>query len=888
DGGSPITSYEYRDEVDGRMGDWTDTGSTATSLTMAADIGTAIAYEVRTRNAVGPGASMKSNSVTPMNPVVDPVPPGAPTDVTAAAGDGTVTLTWTAPADNGGAAILRYEYISRVDGRADEEWMSTGSTATTVTVDADNGTAIAYDVRAVNSAGGGAAARSNTVTPMAALTAPGVPRNLTAVAGDTEVVLDWDAPNSGGAPSGYDYRVTGSGVSGEWTNTTATRATVTGLTNDTEYTFYVRAVNSAGMSGEVSEEATPMAPPPGVQVTVKEVKTSTTNVPESGGLEVTVVANVPAGTKGSDDKVAPIAMRRVMVEFPTDDTSIKAGENADDGELTPLGDLLWEKITRTEKDSTQEFKFRVAVGQDLDAEDEKFQVEVSIDGASMKSKVITIDDAQEQTYELSLPSDAKGAVKEGGSETLTLAAKPERTIDIGFTLALNPNDPTKYTLGATSGTFGTDSASTTISAKADGNRDDDTVTVTAYMSGTLGNNVEIDSLDITVTDINALPMVKAEVVDSDGKAVSPQPESVAEGGSLKVKLTVVDKDGKAAKAAEKLSISLMPTGTADGQDYRLSTHPIEIAKDKESSAVVDLMVTEDSDVGDETLMFTAVVSGDSKIGTEKKEVPGVLSLMITDGTEKLVWANSQAEVEAAIYAAKNAGAGDDMTLTEGEMIEVMGNALFSKAEGVTLSYTAESSMGSVASAAVNGAAVTITAMSEGTTEITITAHASRPSGVMILDQTDPGMASIMFPVEVGLEALAITLTGPEDMNLAEGMSAMVTATANRPVSADTTVMLMRDRSKSTAGDADYSADAITISAGVSSGTTMVMAVEDGVAEDMEELVLYGMTEGMAGEVTGEVKLYLWDATVPALPIIAQLLLGGLLAVGGIRRYRRRS
>ncbi|MCY4668608.1 MAG: fibronectin type III domain-containing protein, partial [Rhodococcus sp.] len=41
DGGSPITSYEYRDEVDGRMGDWTDTGSTATSLTMAADIGTA-------------------------------------------------------------------------------------------------------------------------------------------------------------------------------------------------------------------------------------------------------------------------------------------------------------------------------------------------------------------------------------------------------------------------------------------------------------------------------------------------------------------------------------------------------------------------------------------------------------------------------------------------------------------------------------------------------------------------------------------------------------------------------------------------------------------------------------------------------------------------------
>ena len=72
-----------------------------------------------------------------------------------------------------------------------------------------------------------------------------------------------------------------------------------------------------------------------------------------------------------------------------------------------------------------------------------------------------------------------------------------------------------------------------------------------------------------------------------------------------------------------------------------------------------------------------------------------------------------------------------------------------------------------------------------------------------------------------------------------------------------------------------------------SGTTMVMAVEDNMAEDMEELVLYGMAADNAGEVTGEVKLYLWDAAVPALPIIAQLLLAALLGLGGYRRYRRR-
>ena len=37
----------------------------------------------------------------------------------------------------------------------------------------------------------------------------------------------------------------------------------------------------------------------------------------------------------------------------------------------------------------------------------------------------------------------------------------------------------------------------------------------------------------------------------------------------------------------------------------------------------------------------------------------------------------------------------------------------------------------------------------------------------------------------------------------------------------------------------------------------------------EELVVYGMAECMAGEVTGEVKLDLWNATVPALPVIAR-------------------
>ena len=91
----------------------------------------------------------------------------------------------------------------------------------------------------------------------------------------------------------------------------------------------------------------------------------------------------------------------------------------------------------------------------------------------------------------------------------------------------------------------------------------------------------------------------------------------------------------------------------------------------------------------------------------------------------------------------------------------------------------------------------------------------------IYDAKEKGEASVMFPLEVGLEALGIMLSGPEDMDLVEGMSAEVTATANRAVTADTVVMLMRDRAMSSASDDDYTADPITIKAGETTGTIMV-------------------------------------------------------------------
>ena len=882
-GGAAIERYDY--EVNGS---WTPSpnGSALSVMVGGLTNGTLYTFRVRAVNSAGEGEPSMSVQATPLGR------PGMPQSLVPRAGDGQVTLSWTAPATGG--APTGYEVRSSVDGRS-SDWAPAASMTGHTVMGLTNGTEYTFEVRATNDAGPGPAA-STTATPTAAPTAPGVPQSLTASAGDGRVTLSWTAPATGSAPTAYDYRVIGAGVEGGWRytdNGTGTEQTVSDLTNGTEYTFEVRAWHGALASAAASVKARPMAPDPGAQVTVKEVQAAT-SVAESGGLDVTVVATVPAGTKGADDKVAPIAMRTVNVRFLVVDDAIAARDRAEPEDTTLLGSRTsttysWEKITRTDKDSEQTFKFRVAIGQDLDAEDEQFRVEVTINGDPQKSKVVTIDDAEEQKFVLTLTSDhkEKNTIEEGDSGTLKLEADPDKTVSLPIELVLTPADASKYTLNPTSATLAAKgSVTSTVSAEADGDREEDTITVTAYTSGTLGNDVMLAELEITVADINALPAVEAMIVDDKGKALDPQPESVMEGETVEVMLTVVDKDGKALAAPEDLSVSLMPS-SGSSADYRLSTHPIMIEKGKKSSAAVELMLEMDDDIGMEMLVFDASVAGDAKIGTDTRAVNNVLSLAIEDGTQKLVYAKTEEEVQAAIYAAKEAGAGDDMTFTPGEMIEVIGNDLFSAAEGVTLTYTAESDMTGVASTSVGGGKVMVTAVGEGMAHITITAHASMPSGAKPLPQTDPREASVIFPVEVGLEALSIMLSGPEDMNVAEGMSAMVTATANRAATEDVTVMLMRDREMSSAGDADFMAEPIVIEAGEMMGSTMVMAVEDNMMEDMEELVLYGMTEGMAGEVTGEVKLYLWDAAVPALPVIAQLLLAAFLAVGGYRRYRRR-
>ncbi|HHV75517.1 MAG TPA: hypothetical protein GXX41_12965, partial [Thermoanaerobacterium sp.] len=91
------------------------------------------------------------------------------------------------------------------------------------------------------------------------VTAPTAPQSFAAAPGDGQVALSWAAPASNGGSAISRYEVSGDSGSTWVTANTSTTHTFTGLTNDTEYFFKVRAVNSVGNGAEASVLATPAA-----------------------------------------------------------------------------------------------------------------------------------------------------------------------------------------------------------------------------------------------------------------------------------------------------------------------------------------------------------------------------------------------------------------------------------------------------------------------------------------------------------------------------------------------------------------------------------------------------------------------------------------------------
>ena len=249
-GGSPISDYvvQYSNNSGTSWTPFTHTVSTATSATVTGlTNGTSYLFRTAAVTGAGTGAfSAPSSSVMPVGGA------GAVTGLAGTAGNGQVALSWVAPLSNGGSTITFYRVRYSVNSGATwTKFADVPSTATSVTVTGlINGTGYLFQVAAVNGAGIGTYAQSTVLTPR---TVAGGVTGLAGTAGNGQVTLAWVAPISNGGSAISDYRVEYSSNSGtSWTTfvhvaSTATSATVTGLTNGTNYLFRVAAINAAGL-----------------------------------------------------------------------------------------------------------------------------------------------------------------------------------------------------------------------------------------------------------------------------------------------------------------------------------------------------------------------------------------------------------------------------------------------------------------------------------------------------------------------------------------------------------------------------------------------------------------------------------------------------------------
>jgi|GEM_PF-2826409 len=275
DGGSPIISFTATSVPGG----FTASGLAPLTVTGLAN-NTAYTFTVTATNAVGTGpASTASTSVTTLNV------PGAPTAASAVAGVQQATVSFTAPASNGGSAITSYTATSAPGG-----FTATGvSSPLTVTGLAD-GTAYTFTVTATNAVGTGPASTPSTsvTTPFVAVV-PGAPTAVNAVAGIRQAVVSFTSPAFDGGSPIISYTATS--VPGGFTATGLAPLTVTGLANNTTYTFTVTATNAVG---------TGPASTPSTGVTTLNVPGAPTAASAVAGIrQATVSFTAPASNGGN-------------------------------------------------------------------------------------------------------------------------------------------------------------------------------------------------------------------------------------------------------------------------------------------------------------------------------------------------------------------------------------------------------------------------------------------------------------------------------------------------------------------------------------------------------------------------------------------------------------
>ncbi len=433
-----------------------------------------------------------------------------------------------------------------------------------------------------------------------------------------------------------------------------------------------------------------------------------------------------------------------------------------------------------------------------DAEDELFELTIPATGAVTvtnttgtttasratgdRDVVVKIDDAQEQAYVINFPGDNDMTINEGMMAALELEAVPDRTVNLPFNVTLtSPNDVSDYWLDANpiaisqnyqltvagqtrpaadGGGTSDGTQPFTVHASSDdmndGDRVDDTVTVTARTTNLVGNQEPLQTFELDVIDQHKLPAItitRIQIPNPPPATGMQTVTSIPEGTVGTVTLTA-DRSPSTVPDTETVTVTLSHAtdeSTADTRDYTLGSPRVVIAGDATDdmkTATFTVNVDADEDIGEESLVLQATVAGLAANGPNPDDPYNLDEIDFTDTTNAQISAKSYADIMKAIEDAREDGAGSNGLWEPGETLTLEASDLF------TYATTANVVLGNVVvdDPAILGAAttndmVTVTAMGDGESPISITGTVVSHSSLEVTQATS-NVATVKFPITV--------------------------------------------------------------------------------------------------------------------------------------------
>lgn len=261
--------------------------------------------------------------------------PAAPTAVSAVAGVGQVTLTWSAPTNAGGLALSDY----RISATGVDEITVANNLTTRVVTGLSAGSEYTFLIKARNTLGKSVSASFSAVTVP---NTPGAPTSVTTSVTGTSISANWVAPasNGGSAITGYKaYLINAAGS--DVTSTTPT-TTSTEFINVTPGTYTVKVLSTnlvgdsarsvASSSATVAAASSKLANDPVISpatipnLVIDGTVDVSTTTPSTGSVTVTVTGN-PSGActyDSSTKKITAIAAGTCTISASADETTTYA------------------------------------------------------------------------------------------------------------------------------------------------------------------------------------------------------------------------------------------------------------------------------------------------------------------------------------------------------------------------------------------------------------------------------------------------------------------------------------------------------------------------------------------------------------------------------------